>query len=164
MSYQAEKRKIEEKLKRIKTAVLCVVLVALFFLCVFSAFVPPDTWKYHVGKPSISKRSEGELRIHFLDVGQGDCTLIELPDGKVVLIDGGDGRESTEMSVMRYLNALDIDTIDHLILTHADADHCGSLAKIVEHKKILNAYLPTTETQYTCAEYKAFYNELLEEL
>jgi beta-lactamase superfamily II metal-dependent hydrolase len=163
MSYQAEKRKIEEKIKRIKTVVLCVLLAALLSLCIFSAFVPPDTWKYHVGKPSVSKRNEGELRIHFLDVGQGDCTLIEFPDGKAALIDGGDGRERTETSVMRYLNALEIDVIDYLIVTHADGDHCGSLDKILEHKTVLNAYLPTANPEKGGAEYAEFYEKLLEE-
>lgn len=163
MSYQAEKRKIEEKLKRIKTVVLCVLLVALLSLCIFSAFVPPDTWKYHVGKPSVSKRNEGELRIHFLDVGQGDCTLVEFPDGKVALIDGGNGSERTETTVMRYLNALKIDVIDYLIVTHADSDHCGSLDKVVAHKTILNAYLPTAKPEKAGAEYAEFYEKILEE-
>lgn len=163
MGYQAEKQKIESKLKRIKNVALCVSLAALLFLCVFSAFVPPDTWKYHVGKPSISKIEDGELRIHFIDVGQGDCTLIELPDGKVALIDGGDGRESTEIAILRYLNALKIDTIDFLIVSHADSDHCGALDKVLEQKKILNAYLPTTKPENSNSEYAQFFTRLLEE-
>ncbi len=84
------------------------------------------------------------MRIHFIDVGQGDCTLIELPDGKVALIDGGDGRTSTKKSVMRYLNALDIDVIDHLVVTHTDRDHCGALDAVFRYKKVVNAYLPHT--------------------
>ena len=163
MGYQAEKNKIEEKMRRIKTVLLCVLLTALLGLCIFSAFVPPDTWKYYVGKPRILARADGEMRIHFLDVGQGDCTLLELPDGKVALIDGGDGRESTEVTVMRYLNALKIDTIDYLIVSHADSDHCGALDKIVEHKTILNAYLPATEPENASEEYAEFYAQLLEE-
>ncbi len=163
MGYQAEKQKIEEKIKRVKTIALCVSLAALLFLCVFSAFVPPDTWKYYVGKPRISARKDGELRIHFLDVGQGDCAIVELPDGKTALIDGGDGRESTEITVLRYLNALHIDTIDYLIVSHADSDHCGSLDKVVAHKRVLNAYLPTSEPESTNDEYAEFYALLLEE-
>ncbi len=163
MGYQEEKQKIEEKIKRVKTVVLCVTLAALLFLCVFSAFVPPVTWKYHVGKPRLSGREEGELRIHFLDVGQGDCTLIEFPDGKVAMIDGGDGRESTATYVLRYLNALGIDTVDHLIVSHADSDHCGSLATVLEYKNILNAYLPATEPENSNDEYAQFYAQLLEE-
>ncbi len=163
MGYQAEKQKIEGKIKRVKTVALCVTLAALLFLCVFSAFVPPDTWKYYVGKPRVSKRNDGEMRIHFLDVGQGDCTLVELPDGKVALIDGGDGREGTEISVLRYLNALDIHTIDHLIVSHADSDHCGSLDKVLKYKTVLNAYLPATEPENSNDEYVEFYARLLEE-
>ncbi len=163
MGYQAEKQKIEEKLKRIKVIALCITLAALLFLCVFSAFVPPETWKYYVGKPRVSARKNGELRIHFLDVGQGDCSIVELPDGKVALIDGGDGRESTEIAVLRYLNALRIDTIDYLIVSHADSDHCGSLDKILQHKNVLNAYLPTAEPENTNDEYAQFYARLLEE-
>lgn len=163
MGYQAEKRKIERKMKRVKTVCLCAVLLALLFLCVFSAFVPPDTWKYHVGKPKITARLDGQMRIHFLDVGQGDCILVELPDGKIALIDGGDGKESTETTVMRHLNALNIDTIDYLIVTHADSDHCGSLDKILEHKTVLNAYLPATKPENSGEEYAEFYAQLLKE-
>ncbi len=163
MGYQAEKNKIEGKLRIIKIVVLCVLLAVLLGLCIFSAFVPPETWKYHVSLPKMVKREEGALRIHFIDVGQGDSILLELPDGKVALIDGGDGRESTETKVLRYLNALKIDTIDYLIVSHADADHCGSLDKVVRYKTVLNAYLPTTSPENTGAEYAELYALLMEE-
>ncbi len=163
MGYRAEKEKIEGKIKRIKTVALCITLGVLLALCIFSAFVPPDTWKYHVGKPSVPRRLAGEMRIHFLDVGQGDCAIIELPDGKVALIDGGDGRESTEITVLRYLNALNVDVIDYLIVSHADSDHCGSLDKVLEHKKVLNAYLPTAKPENSNTQYAQFYARLLEE-
>ena len=99
MGYRAEKEKIEKKLRVIRLVALCVVLTAVVGLCAFSAFRPPDTWKYYVKKPDVVKRADGELRVHFLDVGQGDCTLIELPDGKVALIDGGDSTQQTEKSL-----------------------------------------------------------------
>ena len=145
MGYRAEKLEIEGKIKVVKRVALGVVLVVLTGLCVFSAFMPADTWKHYVGKPEIDKRGEGELRIHFLDVGQGDSTLIELPDGKIVLIDGGNAQEENSTKILRYLNALKIDTIDHLVVSHADSDHCGGLKTVVENKKILTAYLPNTK-------------------
>ena len=163
MGYQAEKQKIELDIKHIKAIALAVVVGILAILSVFSAVVPPDTWKYYINTPSITQRKAGELRMHFLDVGQGDCTLIEFPDGKVAMIDGGDASSKVELYIMRYLNALRIDKIDYLIVSHADKDHCGALDAVVRNKKILNAYLPTTELDYTCAEYKTFYAELLEE-
>ncbi len=163
MSYRAEKEKIEKKIRIIKIVVLCVVLSILVGLCVFSAFYPPTTWKYYVNKPEVSKRADGEMRIHFLDVGQGDCTLIELPDGKVALIDGGTATESSKETILRYLNALKIKTIDYLIVSHPDEDHCGALRAVLEQKTILNAYLPATNPEDECVAYAGFYKELLEE-
>lgn len=163
MGYRAEKEKIEKKLRVIRLVALCVVLTAVVGLCAFSAFRPPDTWKYYVKKPDVVKRADGELRVHFLDVGQGDCTLIELPDGKVALIDGGDSTLQTEKTVLRYLNALKIKTIDYLIVTHADSDHCGSLATVLQQKTVLNAYLPTTNPTDVGGAYARVYQELLEQ-
>lgn len=163
MGYRAEKEKIEKKIRLIKIVALCVALVILLGFCVFSAFCPPASWKYHVKKPEVSTREEGEMRIHFLDVGQGDCTLIELPDGKVALIDGGDATERTAQTILRRLNALKIKTIDYLIVTHTDNDHCGALKKIVQQKRILNAYLPATKPEYEGEIYAGFYQEILEE-
>lgn len=142
MGYRAEKTKRERKGKILKRALLGILLFCIVALTVFSAFVPPVTWKYYVNLPKISRRGAGELRIHFVDVGQGDCTLIEFPDGKTTLMDGGDNAPSTKKKILRYLNALKIDTLDYLVVTHADEDHCGSLNEVVKYKKVRNAFLP----------------------
>ena len=92
MSYAKEKEKIRRKHRKIKYAVVTILMIAVAGVCIFSWFVPPSSWKYYVSLPDVSKRREGELRIHFLDVGQGDCTLLEFPDGQTMLIDGGDGQ------------------------------------------------------------------------
>ncbi len=161
MGFRKEKIEIEGKIKRIKRIALWVLLVILSALCIFSAFVPAETWKYHVGKPKIPSREEGELRIHFLDVGQGDCSVIELPDGKTMLVDGGDSSESTAKRVLRYLNALKIKKIDYLLATHADSDHCGSLDKVVKYKDVGEAFIPKTNPEVN-TQYLEFYTELKE--
>ncbi|MBE7080203.1 MAG: MBL fold metallo-hydrolase [Clostridiales bacterium] len=163
MGYRAEKNKIESKIRLIRIIALCVALVIVLGLCVFSVFVPPKTWKYYVAKPSVAERGDGELRIHFIDVGQGDSALIELPDGKVALIDGGDTSDQASKAVLRYLNALDIDVIDYLFVTHSDADHCGGLTAVLQYKTVLNAYLPFVNPEYTTATYLQFYQEVLAE-
>lgn len=71
-----------------------------------------------------------ELTVSYLDVGQGDATLIESPDGRQVLIDGG-----RDASVLRELGtALGFwdRYIDVVIATHPDADHVGGLADVLE--------------------------------
>ncbi|MBQ8295408.1 MAG: MBL fold metallo-hydrolase [Clostridia bacterium] len=162
MGYKAEKEKVESKAKSIKRIALYATLGIILGVSVFSAFVPANTWKYHLGKPNISKRKAGEMRIHFLDVGQGDATLIELPDGKTALIDGGNGEQITATRILRYLNALKIDTIDHLIASHADSDHCGGLDEVLKNKKVQKAYLPKSNTAVN-EEYAEFYSAVLNE-
>ena len=66
------------------------------------------------------------IQIHFLDVGQGDCTFIILPNGKNILIDGGDKTESFdygERVVAPYLLDKNITKIDYMIISHFDSDH-----------------------------------------
>ena len=92
MSYRTDKEERKKISKRKAVIWLCVTAVLLTAFFVFASFYPPETWKYYVRTPEISKRRDGELRLHFLDVGQGDCTLIELPDGKNVLIDAGEDK------------------------------------------------------------------------
>ncbi len=142
MGFRALKEKQESKQKKVKNVLFLIGAIVTAGVVIFSCFVPPASWRYYFRKPNISKRKAGEMRIHFIDVGQGDSTLIELPDGKIALIDGGDEQDATKKTVMRYLNALDVDVIDHLIITHTDKDHCGALDEVFRYKKVLNAYLP----------------------
>ena len=72
MSYLTQKLKIEGKIKKIKIIVAMIVLALLLGVVIFSGFVPPQTWKYYVATPNITKRNKGEMRLPFLDVGQGD--------------------------------------------------------------------------------------------
>lgn len=89
----------------------------------------------------LEPRAERELRVHFLDVGQGDCTVIEFPSGDVVLIDAGDGSFLNRIHTVRYLKAL---APAHLtmILTHADADHYGGFEALVRAFGADAFYLP----------------------
>ncbi len=67
------------------------------------------------------------VSIYFLDVRQGDSSIIITPDGKVVMIDSG----PNESLILRYLQNLGISQIDLLIATHAHADHITGMDKII---------------------------------
>ncbi len=162
MNY-AKKRDIVNKRKRkIIAIVLVAVIVLLIGLTILSVFRPIESWAYYVSLPKTGKRADGELRIHYVDVGQGDATVIELPDGKTALIDGGDDTDKTKMTLLRYLNALGIDKLDYLIVTHTDADHCGGLDAVVKHKSIGRAYVPE-KRENVGAQYSEFYGGLEKE-
>ena len=81
--------------------------------------------------PQTPVDGDGELEIHHIDVGQADSTLLLTPDGETVLIDTGDWRQDGS-GVIAYLDAHEIDRIDHLVSTHAHADHIGGHAAIIE--------------------------------
>lgn len=163
MGYRAEKLKVEEKVSNVKRVVLVILVIIILALCIFSAFFPPSYWQYNVGCPEIELRQEGTARIHFIDVGQGDCTLIELPNGRTMLIDGGDGTGKTAKAILRYLNALDIDAIDYLVVTHADSDHCGGLDTVLEYKTVRTVFLPPVLSKYANEEYVSFFTQVVEQ-
>jgi competence protein ComEC len=71
----------------------------------------------------------GHLRAVFLDVGQGDATLVQLPDGRALLVDAG-GIPATSFDfggrvVAPALRALGVRRLDEIVITHADQDHIG---------------------------------------
>ena len=80
------------------------------------------------------------LQVHFIDVDQGDSTLIISPNGRTMLIDAGDNSKGSE--VISYLKRKGISKIDILIGTHPDADHIGGLDDVIEAFEIGEFYLP----------------------
>jgi competence protein ComEC len=84
------------------------------------------------------------LRIHFIDVGQADATLIQFPTGEVMLIDCGDSIVESHSKFVSYLSSIDFAVdestnekiIDYLILTHPDKDHIGGASYIFDNFKV----------------------------
>ena len=72
---------------------------------------------------------EGELKVHFIDVGNADCILIQQGEHNV-LIDAGDVGSDDE--ILDYLNRYNVEKFDLVISTHPDADHIGEMATILE--------------------------------
>lgn len=83
------------------------------------------------------------LKIHFIDVGQGDAIFIELPDKRAVLIDGGETNMSSR--VINAINAANKNRLDFVIATHPHSDHIGGLSKVIETFEIGEIYMPTIE-------------------
>ena len=80
---------------------------------------------------SVSTSDPGEpaeLNVHYIDVGQGDATLVTC-GGHSMLIDTGDNNKGT--TVQLYLTKQGIDHLDYLVLTHSDADHIGGADVII---------------------------------
>lgn len=81
-----------------------------------------------------------DFQIHYLDVGQADSSIVFLPDGKTMLIDGGnqdDGR-----FIANYIHKNGRKNIDYLIATHPHEDHIGGLKNIVDNFDVVDIYMP----------------------
>jgi competence protein ComEC len=106
---------------RMAGAVLALVLIAWWL-------TPPS----HLG--------DGDhWRVTFLDVGQGDSAVLELPDGHTVLIDGGARHDRFDMGrsvVAPFLWNRGVSYIDHVIGTHQQMDHVGGLIWILQHLSV----------------------------
>ena len=74
----------------------------------------------------------GELTVRFLDVGQGDATLIQHPDGTAVLFDGG----PPEGGVVRLLRKAGVRRLSLVVATHASRDHHGGLAPVLARYRV----------------------------
>lgn len=93
------------------------------------------------------------LKIYFIDVGQGDSTLIVTPKNKKILIDGGEG---TPEVLLSYLLDRRINKIDYIIISHFDSDHCNGLIEIIEKIKVKNIIISRQSEE--SEEYKKILN------
>ncbi len=122
--------------------------------------------------PFTAARADGKLHVDFLDVGQGDCALVTMPDGATLMIDGGgrpnidwnksdddgdvpferDTRSIGEGVVSEYLWSLGLDRVDYILPTHADADHIDGLNDVARNFKVRGAIVartPLDDHEYT---------------
>ena len=97
-----------------------------------------------ISEETVLTSIDGNLNVHFINVGQGDAIYIEFPDGKDMLIDGGrQFRTSTVTDVLDYLKLVDDDrNLTYLMVTHPDYDHFSMLTKVIEYYDVDNFYLP----------------------
>jgi len=94
-----------------------------------------------------SQTFEGNLEIHYIDIGQGDSTLIKC-GGHAMLIDAGENDKGTE--VQAYLESQNVTKLDYFICTHPDSDHEGGADVIIYKfdcgKVFMPDYNKTTKT------------------
>jgi beta-lactamase superfamily II metal-dependent hydrolase len=144
------------KLTAIIIAVAVVLLSAVF--AVINIFVP---LKYLTAYFTVAhKNSEGQLVVTAIDVGFGSCTIVSLPDGKTMVIDGGDGEYENNFNIIKYLNANGINEIDYLICSSVKSEHCGGLTEILKYKKVKQAYIPYCKNTRVTDEYHSFLTQL----
>lgn len=146
-------------LKRGQKITLAIVLAVLFLvftaLAIAYSYLPLRI--AHMKKLAESKEGRlSEVEILCFDVGQGDCTLITLPDGKNVLIDGGTGETGEFEEVVSTLYAKGVKNIDYLILTHIL--HAGWLSLIFDFFTVDRIFMPDCSLTMIDKNFAKFYN------
>lgn len=90
-----------------------------------------------------------EINVSFIDVGQGDSILIQV-NNKVMLIDSGPKSEKERL--VKYLDTLNLQTIDYVIATHPHEDHIGNMAYIINKYKVEEFYSPKASSNTSAFE------------
>lgn len=85
---------------------------------------------------------EGELNMCVLDVGQADCAIVTLPNGKTLLIDGGDGTYRNNLKILTELNRRCSLRIDYIVCTSVKDEHCGGLGEIIRNSSVGAIFYP----------------------
>ena len=84
----------------------------------------------------------GTMKVHYIDVGQGDATLVQV-NGKNLLIDAGPNKSAD--SLVEYIKGIGVTTIAHVIATHPHEDHIGGMDEIFDAFEVKNFYSPKVE-------------------
>lgn len=118
-------------MKKITRSALYLLLsVSVFLGCILSAPV------------AASASGPEPMEVHFMDVGQGDATLVTC-GGHAMLIDAGDDTKGT--ALQNYLQKQKISKLDYLVLTHPDADHIGGAPVVITKFNIGSVFVSNFE-------------------
>ncbi len=125
--------KKNNKLVKILTVLIPLIIIFVSGVIEMNKKGEPDSPV--VGETAV----EDEFAVHFIDVGQGDCILIQSGD-KNMLIDAGEN--GNEQQVLDYLDECAVDEFEYIVATHPHSDHIGGLAEVIEDSKVLNIIMP----------------------
>lgn len=122
---------------------LLVLIAAVFLYCVY---LENDTEDVPPAAVSSFISEDADLEIHFIDVGQGDCSLIKW-NGRAMLIDSGEKEEAD--TVLDYLKKQKVTRLDYIIVTHPHSDHMGSMSEIISALSVGKVIAPRVSDEMT---------------
>ncbi len=125
---------------KIRKYLFCAVFVSLFVWCA-ALYLPPF-----------------KTRLHFLDVGFGDCCIIRTKRGENIIIDGGGhlNNDTAKYDIIPFLEYYKINSIDAAIVTHSHSDHINGIIGLIN-------YGIDIDTVYANEDYTDLYYDLISE-
>ena len=137
-----------------------LIPILLIFALLLSGCSVPDS---AVTDPSTGETSTSEpvaepdtMTVHFIDVGQADCALLEC-NGEYIIIDGGNVADSSP--VVSYLEQQGVEELEAVICTHAHEDHVGGLAGVLAVYPTDAVYAPTSTYSSNCFDSFMYYTD-----
>ena len=119
-------------MKKINGILVFILIVTLF------AYVTPS-------------QAASTVKVHFINVGQGDAALIKTGNENILIDGGGKGKGD---EVVAYLKKQKVNTLHAVVSTHPDADHIGGLAYVINNMTVKKVYAP--KVSHTTQAYKDF--------
>lgn len=125
MKYGANRSRKPNSYK--KSIVIILAIIIMLFFHIDDSIISDNDSPANNNLPS-SASNEGEMTVHFLDVGQGSSTFIQ-SEGHNMLIDGGD--RSSSSFVVSYLQKQGITSLDYVLVSHYHADHLNGIVGVL---------------------------------
>ena len=116
------------------------LLILTLASCAGAVVIPADEWR---------ERGRRDLRVSFIDVGQGDAILVELPEGRNILIDTGPSSrayDSGKEIIAPFLKRMGVRTLDAIIVTHRHNDHEGGLHYLMRAFRARRLFIAASDT------------------
>lgn len=155
MAKTKRKKAIKSSSIAASVAAVAVGIITAHFLDIFTI----SDWKQLFGRKNAL--AEGEVQVHFIDVGQGDCSLIVSGDD-TLLIDTGEKENSDK--ICQYLKDMGVDSLDYMLLTHPHSDHMGGASEIIRSIEVENVILPrVTDDMTPTAKFYENFLDVIEE-
>lgn len=132
-------------MKKIKTLLSFFMSFALIILLISCGHTVSGKYETNNLEKTDAKETkvDGQLKIHFIDVGQADCILLQ-QGNENMLIDAGNNDD--EQTIKNYLHNVGVDEFKYVIGTHPHEDHIGSMDYIMNSFKVGKIYFPKANT------------------
>ena len=131
---------------------IIATIAAAIVVAILGIFFPETLQEVQPEVPQAQTPISGNgLTVHFIDVGQADCALLEC-DGKYMIIDGGNVEDG--QMVVSYLKQMGVETLEAVVCSHAHEDHVGGLPAVLSVFDAETVYSPVTE--YSTKVYRNF--------
>ena len=128
LAEERKKKRAARKEKALKLIGFLVVVGIIIFAC-----------RQYWSKTAHTFPAEDKLVVHFIDVGQGDCTFLAA-NGTTMLVDCGE--DSVSSYVVNYLEKLGVGRLDYVIATHPHSDHMGGMYRIIDTFDVGEVIIP----------------------